>query len=285
LRVNKFNAYVVPSSKTVIQGTKFHADIILAAVDSTKTPEYYVNGNKLSSSVYEVIANSTGTFDLKGKIGYEDQQGVMQFLPFQTQYEVVAPTATISNMDLNVMYSEYENPFSISVPGFNPSQLQVSCAHATVKNNGNGNWIIIPRNEAPKSLNIEVFASENGTKRLMGSQTYRVRPKPLPGVYFERDGVQEKPTKISNSALKNPKNKFVLSYGEDGFIKMEYEIVSFSVRLPNNTSVAVRGDRFSKEALNKIAGLKENAPLLIYEIIARDKSGNKRELDSFIITL
>ena len=118
LRVNKFNAYVIPDAKYVVKGSKYKAQVILAAVDSTQTPEYYVNGQKLNSNgVYEVVANAVGVQKISGRIGYMDQQGVMQFLPFESDYTVGEPTATISNTDLNIMYRGYDNPFSISVPG------------------------------------------------------------------------------------------------------------------------------------------------------------------------
>ena len=50
LRVNKFSAYVIPSADYVVKGNKFTAQIILAAIDSTRAPEYYVNGQKLQSN-------------------------------------------------------------------------------------------------------------------------------------------------------------------------------------------------------------------------------------------
>ena len=50
IRVNKLSAYVIPSSDYVIRGSRYRAQIILAAVDSTQTPEYYINGNKIDAS-------------------------------------------------------------------------------------------------------------------------------------------------------------------------------------------------------------------------------------------
>ena len=286
LRVNKFNAYVIPSSKTVVQGSKFRANVILAAVDSTNTPEYYVNGQRLNDNgVYEVIANNVGIQKVSGKIGYMDQQGEMQYLPFDTEYEVVAPTATISNTDLNIMYRGYDNPFSISVPGVNASLLQVTCAHAKVTDKGKGSWIISPLTSAPDNLNIEVYAVENGNRRMMGSQTYRVKTLPEPAIYFEMDGKLVKPMKIPYAKLKNKKNKFIPSYGEDGLIKVDFEIVAFKVNLPSGRGISVKGNKFNDEALKAISGLREGSPLIMNEIEAKDANGNLRKLDAFSIIL
>ena len=286
LRVNKFNAYVIPSAKTVVQGSKFRANVILAAVDSTNTPEYYVNGQRLNDNgVYEIVANSVGVQKISGKIGYMDQQGEMQYLPFDTEYEVVAPTATISNTDLNIMYRGYDNPFSISVPGVSAHLLQVSCAHAEISNTGNGKWIISPLPSAPDNLSIEVFAVENGNRRVMGSQTYRVKTLPEPAIYFEMDGKLVKPMKIPYAKLRNKNNKFIPSYGEDGLIKVDFEIVAFKVNLPSGRGISVRGNKFNDEALKAVSGLREGSPLIINEIEAKDANGNLRKLDAFSIIL
>ena len=54
LRVNKLNAYVIPNSNYVIRGGKYTAQIILAAVDSTQRPEYYIEGQRINDQgIYE----------------------------------------------------------------------------------------------------------------------------------------------------------------------------------------------------------------------------------------
>ena len=142
LRVNKFSAYVIPSADYVVKGNKFTAQIILAAIDSTRAPEYYVNGQKLQSNgVYEIVATTVGPQKLTGKIGYMDQQGVMQYIDFERSYTVGEPSATVSNMDLNIMYRGYDNPFSISVPGVSSHSLVVKCNQADITTK-NGFWII-----------------------------------------------------------------------------------------------------------------------------------------------
>ena len=38
IRVNQLNAYVIPNAQTVVQGGRFSAQIIMAAVDTTRRP-------------------------------------------------------------------------------------------------------------------------------------------------------------------------------------------------------------------------------------------------------
>ena len=56
IRVNQLNAYVIPSSQTVVQGGRFSAQIIMAAVDTTRRPTIYVGGQRISGDrgVYEL---------------------------------------------------------------------------------------------------------------------------------------------------------------------------------------------------------------------------------------
>ena len=286
LRVNKFNAYVIPSADYVVKGTKYTAQVILAALDSTQTPEYYVNGQKLKSNgVYEVIANTVGVQKIKGEIAYMDQQGEIQRLPFEREYTVGEPTATISNTDLNIMYRGYDNPFSISVPGVSSHALQVKCASAAVKPQGNGLWVIVPTEKAPDKLAIEVYADMGGSPLLMGSHVYRVKNLPKPNAYFEIDGIPTEETRLPRAKLIDPKNKIVASYGADGLVQAKFDIVSFQVKLPTGASMAVKGDRFDARTLAAIKKLQQGSSLNIMYIKAKGPDGKEIQLRGLPIEL
>ena len=286
LRVNKFNAYVIPSSDYVVKGNKYKAQIILAAIDSTQAPEYYVNGIKIQSNgMYEVVANTVGQQKISGKIGYMDQQGVMQYIPFEREYTVGEPSATISNMDLNIMYRGYDNPFSISVPGVSSHALQVKCASAAIKPQGNGMWVIVPTDKAPDKLTIEVYADMGGSPLLMGSNVYRVKNLPKPNAYFEIDGVPTEETRLPRAKLIDPKNKIVASYGADGLVQAKFDIVSFQVKLPTGASMAVKGDRFDARTLAAIKKLQQGSSLNIMYIKAKGPDGKEIQLRGLPIEL
>ena len=286
LRVNKFNAYVIPSSRTVVKGTKYSANLILAAIDSTKTPVYEVNGQKLNKNgLYEIVANSVGKHKLSGRIGYMDQQGEMQYLPVDSEYEVIEPTATISNTDLNIMFVGHPNPFSISVPGVSSNQLQVKCEHAEVTNSGNGNWIIIPKSKDTKKITISVFAQVNGSLLPMGSQEYRVRELPRANAYFSVDGQLMEEPKLTAKRLASPGNEVVASYGEEGLVEAKFDVVGFVVRMPSGKPINVKGNKINQEALKEIERLKPGSLVTISSIEAKTKDGSRQTLRSFTIEL
>ena len=285
LRVNKFNAYVIPSSNYVIKGTKYTAQVILAAIDSTQTPEYYVNGQKLNNKgIYEVVANTVGVQKITGKIGYMNQQGVMQYLPFEREYTVGEPTATVSNTDLNIVYRGYDNPFSISVPGVSAHLLQVVCNQASIIQK-DGLWIIRPTANAPENMTIEVYANIEGSQALMGSYIYRVKNLPRPDAYFEINGVPTEDTRIPRAQLINPNNKIVASYGADGLVQAKFEIVSFQVKLPTGVSLSVKGDRFDDKTLAAIKKLKQGNMVNLQYIKAKGPDGKEVQLRSLPIEL
>jgi gliding motility-associated protein GldM len=285
LRVNKFNAYVIPSSNYVIKGTKYTAQVILAAIDSTQTPEYYVNGQKLNNKgIYEVVANTVGVQKIAGKIGYMDQQGVMQYLPFEREYTVGEPTATVSNTDLNIVYRGYDNPFSISVPGVSAHLLQVVCNQASIIQK-DGLWIIRPSANAPENMTIEVYANIGGSQALMGSHIYRVKNLPRPDAYFEINGVPTEDTRIPRAQLINPNNRIVASYGADGLVQAKFEIVSFQVKLPTGVSLSVKGDRFDDKTLAAIKKLKQGNMVNLQYIKAKGPDGKEVQLRSLPIEL
>ena len=68
VRVNQIRALVIPTSKNIVRGGNFSAQIILAAVDSTQRPQIYVNDNLLQSEhgEYTVACNKTGDYTLNG---------------------------------------------------------------------------------------------------------------------------------------------------------------------------------------------------------------------------
>ena len=70
IRVNQLNAYVIPNSQTVVQGGRFSAQIIMAAVDTTRRPTIYIGGQPIKSDkgFYETVCTKTGDYTLNGFI-------------------------------------------------------------------------------------------------------------------------------------------------------------------------------------------------------------------------
>ena len=284
LRVNKLNAYVIPNSNYVIRGGKYTAQIILAAVDSTQRPEYYVEGQRINDhGVYEVAASGVGLKKYSGWIAYQNPStGEMENLPFQSEYSVGEPAVTISNTDLNIMYRGYENKFSISVPGVANDKVKVSVNGASIRQQG-GLWIIKP-GENTKNVTISVSAELDGRMQPMGNKEYRVKALPKPGAYFKSGEREYSDGNISRGALLNTSATVIASYGPDGLLDLPYKITSFKVNI-NGVLTEARGNKFTRDQLDRLGKLKMGAIVVITDIRAQGPDGKETRLSPIPLSL
>jgi gliding motility-associated protein GldM len=284
LRVNKLNAYVIPNSNYVIRGGKYSAQIILAAVDSTQRPEYYIDGQRINDQgIYEVTAAGVGLKKYSGWIAYQNPStGEMENLPFQSEYSVGEPAVTISNTDLNIMYRGYDNKFSISVPGVSNDKVKISVNGANVRQQG-GLWIIKP-GDAAKSVTISVSAELDGRMQSMGSREYRVKALPKPGAYFKSGEKEYSDGNISRGALLNTSATVIASYGPDGLLDLPYQITSFKVNI-NGLLTESRGNKFTRDQLDRLGKLKMGAIVVITDIRAKGPDGKETRLSPIPLSL
>ena len=86
LRVNLVNAFVVPDSRIVMRGTKYKAQIVLAAIDTTQRPTVYVNGHALANNngIYEVGTGKAGKYDYSGWIEVLGRDGTVTRRDFKS---------------------------------------------------------------------------------------------------------------------------------------------------------------------------------------------------------
>jgi gliding motility-associated protein GldM len=188
----------------------------------------------------------------------------MQSLPFEREYTVGEPSATISNKELNVMYENYSNKFSVSVPGVSKQDVNVTCEGASISKNGAGEWIVKPTSRGKVKLNV--YAKIDGSSKLMGSEQYTVKPKPKPEGYFDNNGSQICSGKVSLAAITNRNNKIVASYGPDVLIQLHATVTSFQVKLPNGQAINVTGNQLNAAAIGAIKKLRSGNVVVIQNI-------------------
>lgn len=255
-RVNKIIAKLIPVSKHVMQGGSFQAEIALMAIDSTKAPTYYLGEDKLDSSDINVRCGSIGTFPISGRIDLVNGQGQTISYPFEDEYTVGAPTATIANVDMNVVYRGYTNKMEISVPGVASEKLRVSCTGGTIKQEGK---YYICRPTATKTIKINVAADIEGTQQTMGSSEFRVRTLPDPAAFIRiKDGsgniVDYRPGgKIKANRRQIINGEMVAEY-EDGLLKASFQVKQFTMLISDGRG----GFRASKSAGNRFSGSQKN---------------------------
>ena len=243
LRVNEINAYVIPNSQTIVRGGKFEANIILAAVDSTQKPNIYINDKLLpmeNNGVYETICNSTGEFTLKGYMELSQNGDVLR-RDFSQTYNVIEPSATVSATMMNMLYAGYDNPISISVPGFSNNQISATMTNGTLQKSGTG-FVARPA-EIGKDAVIRVSAkTTDGRTQPMGEYTFRVRqlPDPTPFIEYVDKGTPKRyrgGTGLPKSVLMNTDG--IIAAIDDGLLNIDFKVLGFETVFFDNMGNAV----------------------------------------------
>ena len=268
-RVNKIQARLIPDSKNVMQGGRYHAEIALMAVDTTKAPIYFVGDNQLDSCIIDIPCNQIGTFPIKGRLEMIDQYGATQTYEFEDQYMVSAPAATVANIDMNVVYRGYDNKMEISVPGLADSQLRVSANGATMTKSGN-QYICKPT--AKDKITILVSADIDGKTRTIGQKEFRVRPVPSPSAFLKLpNGERWSPTMETAGRLKRQDllDATIIAEYEDGMLNADFVVTEFTIKIPRGAGfdpIKVSGGKFSDRQIERLKNLKPKQEFLIEQI-------------------
>ena len=258
-RVNKIQARLIPDSKNVMQGGRYHAEIALMAVDTTKVPTYYIGENQLDSCIIDIPCNQIGTFPIKGRLEMIDQYGATQTYEFEDHYMVSAPAATVANIDMNVVYKGYDNKMEISVPGIADSQLRVSASGASISKSGN-QYICKPT--ADREITISVSADVDRKIQSIGQKKFRVRPVPTPTSFL----------RLPNNELYNPdmenapklrrrdlyESTVVAEYA-DGMLNANFTVKQFTLYIQQGAgwdNLTVKGNKLTDKEVDRLKKLK-----------------------------
>ena len=285
--VNDLEAFVIPKSNVVMRGGKYSANIVLAAIETTKPHSIYVGGTRLNGNLYEFTAGSVGEHQYSGYISVPMANGTTQQYKFTSSYTVVEPMATISPTMMNVLYAGIDNPISISVPGVPMNAISASINNGTLTRNGN-NWVARV-SKVGSEAEISVSATIDGRSQSVGSMKFRVRKLPDPTPYISVGGTQYKgtPKRISKAQLLGASG--LSAAIDDGIIDVQYRVVSFSMvffdqmgnAMPENSS----GASFSARQIEKIRQLKPGKSFFISNVKATGPDGITRDISPMEVGL
>ncbi|MDD4968330.1 MAG: gliding motility protein GldM [Paludibacter sp.] len=280
IRVNKISALVVPNTPYVIRGEKYSAQIVLSAMDTTQTPEFYVNGQQIRKGVYEVMTNKLGVISYTGQIKLKGNDGSVLMRPFKSSYIVGEPSATLSNEDLNVVYRGIDNNFSVSVPGVAAENVSVRVIGGTARRNG-ARYMIQPTRD--EEITIEVWAKVEGKEKKMGGGAYRVKYLPDPKAFIQPNDAGAKPVRggfMSPSVLRT--SLLIASYGKDELVKAKFRVTSFTMLAKGISPLQVSGSKLNSGFLDKLI---KGDILMINNIKAEGPDNLSRDLGSIAIQL
>ena len=286
VRVNKLDAFVIPNSKLVMRGGKYSADIVLAAVDTTQRPAIFVNGRQLPANTrtYEFMAGQTGTFTYSGYLDVTRGDGTTSRYPFQSDYTVIEPTATVSAPMMNVLYAGINNPLSISVPGVAQNAVSATMTNGSLTRSGD-HWNAHPTRVGAECV-ITVTATLEGRSQTVSTSTFRVRKLPDPTAY-----IAYKDSKGNENHYKGSKpfakSLLLAANGldaaiDDDLLNVHYSVVDFETIVFDSMGNAMpeksAGSRFSERQKTSFRRLSRGKRFYITRIRAKGPDGIVRDL-------
>ncbi len=280
-RVNKIDAFIVPKSQIVTSGMPYEAMIVLAAVDSTRRPEYFLNGRKLENNIIKIPSGAIGDHSITGEVTTDGNT-----YPFSTNYSVTASTATIAPALMNFLYESIENDLEIAMPGV-PSgavraELRGNNGHGKIerKPNTNNIWTVTGLNmKSAPEVEVVLIANVGGSS-VSESKSFKVRelPDPLPYlVYQDTDGRSRKYT----GGLLPKRNLMdvtgVLAAVDDGLLNIPHKVTGFTLSFTDGMGNTIpeisNSSEFTPRQKDLIRNLARGKQFSIYNVKALKPSG------------
>ncbi|MDR1847610.1 MAG: gliding motility protein GldM [Bacteroidales bacterium] len=284
-KFDKVNATAIPKSTYVIQGNGFEADILVYAYDSKSKLRAEINGQNLYSDTSGMVklklgANVLGPQKYSGKVFVKKDFSEEEY-PFNGEYFVAAPSATISLDKMNVFYIGVANPISISVPGANSEQIfpTITGAGNTITKVAPGKYEVNVK--AQGKVSIAVSANINGKTMQMATYEYRVKPIPRPVAAIGNLSGGS----ITKEELAAQGN---ISIKVDGFdFPVRFVTTSFKMQVAaggdSEAPMISNGPNFTTEMLNRINKLRRGNKVFFEEIRAKGPAGEMRPSNESIV--
>jgi gliding motility-associated protein GldM len=298
-KFDQVSAKVIPNSNYVFQGDKYQAEILVAAYDTKQNPEVYVleGSDTLMESMesratriegenglvkLELPASSEGTKKYAGLIKMKTPWGTEKKYYFSHEYIVAKPSATISATKMNVFYRGVDNPVSISASGKADSQLFPELSAGKIIRTDTG-WIVRDLPPDAFETTVKINAEDNGTKKFMGQQKFRI--KPLPNPIAKIIGAEDGKVNIKKMLA----NAFLVCQLPD-YVDFQYDfkVTSFTMFIPQGGGYFVteisESQMFTEKMKSQIQSLKKNDVIVFRDIKVKGPEG-PRKIESINITI
>lgn len=283
IRVNKLSAFVVPEKTTLYPGERFTANIVMAAVDTTRQPEIYVNGSRVHSAngQYSFTAGGVGDHRFSGYIQMRNAKGDILRREFSQKYSVIPVPggATLAADLMNVLYAGYRNPISVSVPGVPLNAVSVSMSGGSLTTTGAGRYIAVP-SAVGRDVTFTVSARDGGKVRSFPPFTFKVRKLPDPTPYIVVGTDRYKGGNLSKAGLMGAAR--LNAAIDDGILDIGFKVAGFSAVFYDNMGNAVQmassGDEFTDRMRDQFRRLSRGRRFYITEVKAVGPDGIMRTL-------
>lgn len=282
-RVNKIEALVIPKSQIVTSGTPYQAQLVLAAVDSTRRPEYFLNGRKLDNE-WITLSSGVGEHQIKGEIVADGQT-----YTYSANYSVTASTATIAPVLMNFLYESIDNDMEIAMAGVPSGAVTAKLSgHGSIvkKPEGNHIWTVkgLDRTISPE---VEVILSGNmGGSTITQSKKFTVRPLPPPLPFITYKDANGTTRKFKGGVI--PRRNLVEASGiqaavDDGLLDIPHQVTSFTLTyvdgMGNHIPEVSNSGEFTQRQKDLIRNIARGKRFHINNVKVLDPGGKPKTVD------
>ncbi|MGB1039322.1 MAG: GldM family protein [Flavobacteriales bacterium] len=276
MNINKVEAQVLASTQYINVGDKLDIKIGIVAFDSTKK---YKAGYRSNAGGSYSIADS-GQFTLSGGSpgkktidGYLEVElnGEVKQLPFDFEYTVGKPSATVAAPELNVMYRGYDNKIQAVASGFPPNEVKTNCDGCSSFTKNGDLWVA--RVGGGKTATVYVKAGG----KTVGKQEFRIMPMPKPQPYFAGQTYGSKT--IKKGLLKQtPPLKAKLA---DSPLNVQFSVKSFTLDVIVNGKIITekgRGGTLTPKMKNLVKNAKKGQKVYFSDIMVAGPDGKAKPI-------
>jgi gliding motility-associated protein GldM len=232
----------------------------------------------------KIPAGGPGVRQFGGVIKIKNAEGVEEAYPFNSEYVVGTPSATISPTKMNVFYIGVDNPVSISVPGASNEQVTASITGGggtITRAAGNGMWTVKVTTPTQECM-VNVAAKMGASSRSMGSMKFRVKRVPDPVAYVGgvKGGQISKGTLIAAGGIIPKMDNFDFD--------LYFQITSFTLSMNKKgdyVSEPTSGSKYSAKMITMLNGANRGQKVYFEDIKAKGPDGTTRNLGSIALKI
>jgi gliding motility-associated protein GldM len=276
VRVNKITALIIPKSQIVTSGMPYEAQIVLAAVDSTKQPEYYLGSTLLKNNLISIPTSGVGERTITGKVLSEGETYL-----YEAKYSVSEASATIAPVLMNFLYESIDNDLEIAMPGVPSGSVTASIVGSgSIKLKEKNIWTVTGLNSgASPKVTVNLTANVGG-RTVAGAKEFTVRPLPPPLPFIAYKDANGASRSFKSGAI--AKRTLVEAPGvsaaiDDGVLNVPFKVTGFQMmtvdQLGNFIPEVSNSSEFTPQMKEKIRNMARGKQFYINNVKALDPAG------------
>jgi len=262
--MKNYNAILIPNTPATLQGENFQGKIVLGRYDgSLKPTKVIVNGRVITNikdggAILDFPAGNVGENPIRGKFIFMEN-GVPVEILIETSYAVIAKpnSAVISADKMNVVYRGVQNPITVSVPGVADNVVKAT-APGLKKAKCIGKYMMAPGKG--REVKITVNAKLPDGTPITSSQMFRIKdiPAPVAAVRGEYGMIKMPKSTLQKATISSLLPDFVFD--------LTIKTSGFSVKVPGQPTVIVRGNKFDAAAIRVLNRARRGDVVIVFDV-------------------